>query len=197
MAMPGSFRLGKIANIAVYAHVSWLLILVLLTWSLASGLFVRLFPDWTTATYWITAFLAAVLLFVCVLAHELAHALIAHISGLKVRGITLFIFGGVADIEEDMKRPGVELRVAIAGPITSALLAAAAFLLVLPLRGSGTPGEAILDYLAVTNLLVAVFNLIPGFPLEGRAVGFLNRDTIMRYLHVRQRLHVPEPRSAA
>jgi Zn-dependent protease len=104
--MPGSLRLGRIAGIDIYAHLSWFIVLVLLTWSLASGWFAQLFPGWATTTYWIVAFISALLLFACVLVHELAHALVAQASGLTVRNITLFIFGGVAHIEEDMKRPG-------------------------------------------------------------------------------------------
>jgi Zn-dependent protease/CBS domain-containing protein len=165
--MPGSFRLGKIAGIDIYAHVSWLILLVLLTWSLARGWFVLLFPGWSTTTYWIVAFISAMLLFACVLAHELAHAFVARISGLKVRNITLFIFGGVASIDEDMKRPGIEFWVALAGPLASFLIALVAFLLVLPLHGSKTPVDAVLNYLAITNLFVGIFNLIPGFPLDG------------------------------
>lgn len=168
--MPGSLRLGKIAGIDIYAHLSWFVILVLLTWSLASGWFAQLFPGWATSTYWIVAFISALLLFGCVLVHELAHALVAQASGLTVRNITLFIFGGVAHVEEDMKRPGVEFRVAIAGPIASFLLAGVAFLLVLPLRGSGASAEAALDYLAVANFLLGAFNLLPGFPLDGGRV---------------------------
>ena len=168
--MPGSLRLGKIAGIDIYTHLSWFIILVLLTWSLASGWFAQLFPGWATTTYWIVAFISALLLFGCVLVHELAHALVAQASGLTVRNITLFIFGGVAHVEEDMKRPGVEFRVAIAGPIASFLLAGVAFLLVLPLRGSGASAEAALDYLAVANFLLGAFNLLPGFPLDGGRV---------------------------
>lgn len=168
--MPGSLRLGRIAGIDIYAHLSWFIILVLLTWSLASGWFAQLFPGWATTTYWIVAFISALLLFGCVLVHELAHALVAQASGLTVRNITLYIFGGVAHIEEDMKRPGVEFRVAIAGPIASFLLAVVAFLLVLPLRGSGASAEAVLDYLAVANFLLGAFNLLPGFPLDGGRV---------------------------
>ena len=84
-----------------------------------------------------------------------------------MKNITLFIFGGMASIEEDMQRPGVEFRVAIAGPIASFLLAVVAFLLALPLRGSNASAEAVLDYLAVANFLLGGFNLIPGFPLDG------------------------------
>ncbi|HEU0003990.1 MAG TPA: site-2 protease family protein [Ktedonobacteraceae bacterium] len=168
--MPGSIRLGKIAGIDIHAHLSWFIILVLLTWSLASGWFAQLFPGWATTTYWIAAFISALLLFACVLTHELAHALIARLHGLNVRNITLFIFGGAAHIEEDMQRPGVEFKVAIAGPIASFLLAGAAFLLALPLRGSGASAEAVLDYLTVSNLLLGAFNLFPGFPLDGGRV---------------------------
>jgi Zn-dependent protease/CBS domain-containing protein len=168
--MPGSLRLTKIAGIDVYAHLSWFIILVLLTWSLANDWFAQLFPGWSATTYWIAAFVSALLLFVCVLVHELAHALVARAHGLSVKNITLFIFGGVANIKEEMKRPGVEFQVAIAGPIASFLLAGLAFLLVLPLRGTGASAEAVLDYLIVSNLLLGAFNLIPGFPLDGGRV---------------------------
>ena len=168
--MPGSFRLGKIAGIDIYVHLSWFIVLVLLTWSLASGWFVQLFPGWSTPTYWITAFISALLLFVCVLLHELAHSLIAQVHGLTVKNITLFIFGGVATIKEEMKRSGIEFQIAVVGPITSLFLAAIAFLLAWPFRGSNSPTEAVLDYLAASNFLLGVFNLIPGFPLDGGRV---------------------------
>ncbi len=179
--MPGSLRLGKIAGIDIYAHLSWFIILVLLTWSLADDWFVQAFPGWATTTYWVVAFISALLLFVCVLAHELAHALVAQTSGLTVRKITLLIFGGVAHIEEEVKRPGVEFRVAIAGPIASLLLAVVAFLLALPLQGSGASAEAVLDYLAVSNLVLGAFNLLPGFPLDG---GRVLRSIIWKVTHI-------------
>jgi Zn-dependent protease/CBS domain-containing protein len=165
--VPGSLRLGKIAGIDIYAHFSWFIILILLTWSLASNWFAQVFPAWTAATSWLVAAISALLLFVCVLAHELAHALAARASGSAVRSITLFIFGGVAQLEEEAKRPGVEFRVALAGPIASFLLAGVAFLLAWPLRGSGVAAEAVLDYLAAANFLLAAFNLLPAFPLDG------------------------------
>ncbi|HYU75585.1 MAG TPA: site-2 protease family protein [Ktedonobacteraceae bacterium] len=168
--MTGSLRLGKIAGIDIYAHLSWFIILVLLTWSLASDWFAQLFPGWATTTYWITAFISALLLFACVLVHELTHALVSQAHGLTVKNITLFIFGGVANIEEEVKRPGIEFQIAAVGPIASLLLAAVTFLLALPLRGSNSSAEAILDYLAVSNLVLGVFNLIPGFPLDGGRV---------------------------
>src|SRR6266496_1614494 len=144
-AMPGSLRLGKIAGIAVYAHLSWFILLVLLTWSLASDWFAKSFPGWAATTYWIAAFVSALHLFVCVLAHELGHALVAMAYGLTVRDVTLFIFGGVASFEEDIKRPGVEFQIALAGPAVSMLLAAFSYLLGLRLKGSHASAEAVLD----------------------------------------------------
>ncbi|HEX3642182.1 MAG TPA: site-2 protease family protein, partial [Ktedonobacteraceae bacterium] len=105
--MAGSLRLGKLFGIAIAVHISWFIVLVLLTWSLVSGWFPRFLTGWPTSTYWIVGFISALLLFVCVLIHELAHALVARAHGLTVRGITLFIFGGIAQIDQEMKRPGV------------------------------------------------------------------------------------------
>lgn len=168
--MPGSFRLGKIAGIEISLHVSWFIILVLLTWSLARGWFATLYPGWSTATYWAVSVLAALLLFGSVLAHELAHSLVARARGLAVNSITLFIFGGVSNIEREPTRPGMELQIAIVGPLTSLALGGL-FLLLLWLIGHGnSPLAALFGYLGVTNLLLGVFNLIPGFPLDGGRV---------------------------
>ncbi|HEX6507174.1 MAG TPA: site-2 protease family protein [Chloroflexota bacterium] len=110
------------------------------------------------------------LLFVSVLLHELAHSLVARRSGLPVKNITLFIFGGISNIEQEPKSPGVEFRMAFVGPLTSLLIGAICYLLLLPLRGTRSPLEGILFYLAVTNILLGLFNLIPGFPLDGGRV---------------------------
>src|SRR5260370_2969128 len=93
--MPGSFRIGRIAGIDIFIHVSWIIILVLLTWSLATGWFSVLYPGWSTATYWLFSLISALLLFLSVLLHELAHSLVAPIPGLSVKRITLFIFSPV------------------------------------------------------------------------------------------------------
>ncbi len=162
--MPGSLRIGKIAGIDIYIHVSWIIILVLLTVSLAIGWFPQLYPGQSTATYWIVSLIAALLLFVSVLLHELAHSLVARRRGLPVKNITLFIFGGVSNIEQEPKDPGIEFQVAVVGPLTSLLM------LQLPLQGTNSPLEEILYYLAVTNILLGVFNLIPAFPLDGGRV---------------------------
>ncbi len=91
--MPGSLRLGKIFGIEISVHFSWLIILVLLTWSLAIGWFSVVYPGWSPATYWLVSFSAAVFLFVSVLVHELAHSVVARVRGLPVKNITLFVFG--------------------------------------------------------------------------------------------------------
>src|SRR5256886_12433860 len=168
--MPGSLRIGKIAGSDIYIHVSWIIILVLLTVSLAIGWFPQLYPGQSTATYWIVGLISALLLFVSVLLHELAHSFVARRRGLPVKNITLFIFGGVSNIEREPTSPGVEFQMAFVGPLTSLLIGAVCFLLQLPLRGSNSPLEGILFYLAVTNVLLGIFNLIPGFRLDGGRV---------------------------
>lgn len=168
--MPGSFRIGTLAGIDIYINYSWLIILVFLIWSLATGWFAVLYPGWSPALYWITSTIAALLLFVSVLLHELAHSVVARARGLTVKNITLFIFGGVSNIEQEPSSPGIEFQVAIVGPLTSILIGALAALLLLPLRGNTSPVTAVLGYLAYTNILLGIFNLIPGFPLDGGRV---------------------------
>lgn len=167
--MPGSFRLGKIAGIEIDINYTWIIIVVLITWSLATQ-FMALYPGWGTATYWIVGLVAAILLFVSVLLHELAHSLVARSRGLPVKSITLFIFGGVSNIEREPQSPGVEFWMAIVGPVTSIVIGVIALLLYLPIARTASPLAAILSYLAITNILLGIFNLIPGFPLDGGRV---------------------------
>ncbi len=168
--MPGTFRIGKIAGIDIDIHVSWIIILVLLTVSLATGWFPPLYPGWSITTYWLIAFLSSLLLFVSVLLHELAHSLVARRRGLPVKSITLFIFGGVSNIEREPTSPGIEFQMAFVGPLTSLVIGVVCFLLQVPLRGSNSALAGILFYLAVANILLGLFNLIPGFPLDGGRV---------------------------
>jgi Zn-dependent protease/CBS domain-containing protein len=167
--MPGALRVGKIAGINVFIHVSWLIILALLTWSLARAWFL-LYPGWTTSILWVTSLIAALLLFVSVLFHEIAHSVVARALGLPVKNITLFIFGGVSNIEQEPKSPSAEFKVTIVGPLTSLLLSVLAYFLFLAIPDRTSPLAAILYYLAFANLLLGVFNLIPGFPLDGGRV---------------------------
>ena len=168
--MPGSFRIGRIAGIDIEANVSWLVIVVLLTFSLAVSWFPATVPRQSTLTYWVLGFIAALLLFVSVLLHELAHSLVARARGLPVKSITLFIFGGVSNLQQEPQTPGVEFQMAIVGPLTS-LAVGAVSLVVGTLIGRNAPlVAAVLGYLGVTNLLLGAFNLIPGFPLDGGRV---------------------------
>lgn len=168
--MPGTFRLGKLAGIDINIHISWLIILVFLTWSLATGWFPTLYPGWSPAAYWATGLVASLLLFLSVLLHELAHSVVARARGLPVKNITLFIFGGVSNIEQEPKQPGIEFQMAVVGPLTSLIIGGICFLLLLPLRGIDSPVPATLGYLALTNILLGIFNLLPGFPLDGGRV---------------------------
>jgi Zn-dependent protease len=179
--MEGSFRLGRLAGIEVSVHASWLIAFGVLTLFLVQS-FADLFPRWPALTLWVTAAVGALLLFGCVLAHELSHSLLARARGMAVGGITLFVFGGVTNLHSEAERPDDEFWMALVGPLTSFALAAVAWLLVhwvaapcvalfgaVANRGC-TPTGALLAYLAQANLLLGVFNLIPGFPLDGGRV---------------------------
>lgn len=161
-------KLTKILGIEIWVDYSWLVIFALVTWSLAAGLFPEQYPGLTTSSYWIMGAFAAILLFVCVLLHELSHSYVAGKSGIDVPRITLFIFGGVAQIAEEPKDPKIELNVAVAGPICSLLLALLFWILgKSELVSSNIPILAILKYLTFINIALAIFNLVPGFPLDG------------------------------
>ncbi len=168
--MPGSLRIGKIFGIDIYIHISWVVIIVLLTWSLAVGWFPVLYHGFSAITYWILGFIAAVLLFVSVLLHELAHSVVARTRGLPVKNITLFIFGGVSNIEKEPGSPGIEFQIAVVGPLTSLLIGALALALLYLLGQNTSALAAILWYLGFANILLGIFNLIPGFPLDGGRV---------------------------
>ncbi len=165
-----SFTIARIGGIAIEIHPSWLLIFALITWSLAVGVFPMQFEDWATATYWIIGAIAALLLFVTVLIHEMAHAVVAIRRGLPVPRITLFIFGGVSHLSRQPRTAGEEFAIAAAGPAASlaiAIIAAALSLVVVNLNEQAT---AIVVYIALVNFLLAIFNTLPGFPLDGGRV---------------------------
>jgi Zn-dependent protease/CBS domain-containing protein len=168
--MKSSFRLFRIAGIDIGIHYSWIFIFLLISWSLAQGFFPGYYPGWSTALYWITGVAAALLLFVSVLIHELAHSLVAQAKGLPVGSITLFLLGGVSNLQEEPQKPGVEFVMAIAGPLSSIVLAVIFFILNRIIATPDTPLAAIFFYLALINGILAVFNLLPGFPLDGGRV---------------------------
>jgi Zn-dependent protease/CBS domain-containing protein len=168
--MKGSLRIARIAGIDIGIHYTWILIFVLVGWSLAVGYFPVNYPGWETWLYWMTSILAAILLFVSVIIHELAHSLVAKSRGLPVKSITLFLLGGVSNLETEPEKPGVEFAVAIVGPLSSVAIAAVCWVLnyfnLIPF-GSG---RAIAEYLIIVNVLLAAFNILPGFPLDGGRV---------------------------
>ncbi|MFW6151241.1 MAG: site-2 protease family protein [Chloroflexota bacterium] len=168
--MRSSLRLGRIAGIEVGIHYTWIFIFILVTWSLAQGFFPQYYPGWDRVSYWATGVVAALLLFVSVLLHELAHSLVAQARGMRVQSITLFIFGGVSNIEEEAERPRVEFTMAIVGPLTSLVLAGLFWALVQTVADRQSPLAAMLSYLALINAILGVFNLVPAFPLDGGRV---------------------------
>ncbi len=168
MDLTSGIMLARIRGIAIRVHWSWIFIFTLLTWALATGFFEMEFEEWTSEQRWLAAAGTAVLFFTSVLLHELSHAFVALAYKMKVPSITLFIFGGVSNIEGEMESPRQEFRIAIAGPIMSALLAVI-FIVVgvfVPWVNLGI----IFIYLGFVNGLLAVFNLLPGFPLDGGRV---------------------------
>jgi Zn-dependent protease/CBS domain-containing protein len=168
--MPGSFRIARIAGINIEANVSWLVVVVLLAFSLAVTWFPSAAPRQSAATYWILGFIASLLLFASVLLHELAHSLVARARGLPVSSITLFIFGGVSNLQQEPQSPGVEFVMAIVGPLTSLVIGGVSLFLGLAIGHNSPLVSAVLNYLGIANLLLGVFNLIPGFPLDGGRV---------------------------
>ncbi len=163
--MNGTIRVGNLFGIPFYIHPSWFLVLGLVTWSYSSGLGAQ-FPLLSGGLALLLGLMTALLLFASVVAHELGHSFVAKAQGIDVKSITLFIFGGLASLEKESKTPAEAFWVAIAGPLVSLLL----FGLFIAI-GFGTvtsgPLAAILGVLASVNLALALFNLIPGLPLDG------------------------------
>lgn len=165
----GRVTIARIWGIPLSVHVSWLLVFALVASSLAAGYFPERQPGWGAATRWALGALTSLAFFASVLVHELGHSRVALRYGIPIRGITLFVFGGVAQIGREPDSPGAEFRIAIAGPLTSLALAAL-------FGGVGTVAGSIALvsvpalWLARINLAVALFNLLPGFPLDGGRV---------------------------
>jgi Zn-dependent protease/CBS domain-containing protein len=177
--MGGSIRLGSLLGFEIRLDFSWFLVLCLTTWSLSSGVFPTVY-HFSPAMSWPLGFTAALLLFASVLVHELSHALAARQQGMEVTGITLFLFGGVAQLKEEPSSPRAEFLIAGVGPVTSLALGAACLglSLSLPIHGMLRPVAAVLNYLGIVNIALALFNLVPGFPLDG---GRLLRSVIWHF----------------
>ncbi len=170
--MDDSIRLGRIAGIPVGLNWSVLVILWLITWSLAAHRFPQEFAGHSPSAYWTTALVTAVLFFASLLAHELGHALVARRKGVRVEGITLWLFGGVAKLSGEASTPGAELRIALVGPAVS-IGAGMVFGLVAIALDTAGAAELVVGaaaWLALINVVLAVFNLIPAAPLDGGRV---------------------------
>lgn len=162
--MNNNIRVGNLFGIPFYVNPSWFLVPALVTWVYGSQL--QNFPQLVGVTPWLLGLVAALLLFSSVLAHELGHSFVAIKQGITVNSITLFIFGGLASLEEDSKTPGEAFSVAIAGPVVSLILFGVFTFLEVSLPLS-QPLSAVVGLLATVNLILALFNMIPGLPLDG------------------------------
>jgi Zn-dependent protease/CBS domain-containing protein len=163
--MGQSIRIGRILGVQIGLHPSWFVIALLLTYTIAAGQLPEAYPNWDGALYWVVGAVISLLFFGSVLAHEMSHALVARRFGLKVKEITLFIFGGAASLEGETKRPRDEALIAGAGPLTS--LAIGAILIGVDLVIGQPQLGAIVGWLGFINFTLGLFNLIPGFPMDG------------------------------
>ena len=165
-------NLFEIFGFKIRVDPSWLLIAALIVWTLSTAYFPAELPNLKQADYIALGVVAMLGLFISLILHELAHSLVARQFGLEVGGITLFIFGGVAELEQEPSSPESEFWIAIAGPAMSLLLAGLSYLLLFMLAGDGLSGSVrtVLTYLGFINLVLAIFNLVPAFPLDGGRV---------------------------
>ena len=166
----GGIPLGRFFGISVRLHWSWFLIFALVTWLLGAYYFPDRYPHWSTTTHWVTGVGTSILFFSSVLAHELAHSLVAKAAGIQIRSITLFIFGGVSQITKEPEKPGVEFRMAVAGPGTSLILSSVFWGVYFAAKNSVEPLAGLAFWLGYINAALAAFNMIPGFPLDGGRV---------------------------
>jgi len=187
-------QLFEIFGFKLKVDPSWLLIAALIVWSLSTSYFPEALPDQTSRFYTVLGIVAMLGMFASLILHELSHSLVARSYGLKVGGITLFIFGGVAELEEEPHDPKSEFQIAIAGPLMSLLLAVV-FYGAASLTTTGTEPSvagALFAYLALINLMLAVFNMIPAFPLDGgrmlRAVIWRVTQDLLRATRIASRI---------
>jgi len=184
--MGNAFNLGRVFGIQFRLHYTWFIIFLLVSVSLSWIVFPGNYPGWSQLLYWIIGITASLLFFASVLAHELTHSLVGVANGIPIKSITLFIFGGVAQMTREAARPGDEVKMAVAGPACSLILGGLFYSVSFFARNVAEPVAAMAFYLAYINVAVAVFNLIPGFPLDGgrvfrsilwRVTGNYNRST--------------------
>ncbi len=168
--MIGTFKLGRFFGFEISVHWSWIFIFFLVTWTFADSILSDAFPDWTGFQRWSVGAAIAIVFFISILLHEVSHSLVARRYGVPVTGITLFVFGGVSNLSKEPENAGQEFWIAIVGPLTSIAIAglfAIGYVVLDPIDAGA--GEVSLS-LAVINGAIGIFNLTPGFPLDGGRV---------------------------
>ena len=165
-------KLFELSGFEVRIDLSWLVIAVLVTWSLAKGLFPYWHPHLSNETYWTMGVAGALGLFISIVAHEFCHSLVARKFGMPMKGITLFIFGGVAEMGDEPPTARAEFMMAIVGPLSSLVIGGICYLVSRwgEAGGWNTPVNAVTYYLFYINVILAAFNLLPAFPLDGGRV---------------------------
>ncbi len=160
--------LFKLFGIQLRLDVSWFIVATLVVWSLATGVFPSLYPNLTTGVYWVMGVVGTIGLFASIVVHEFFHALVARRNQIPMRGITLFIFGGVAEMGAEPPAPRAELSMSAAGPAASIAISLLGFWITHAARGVWpVPVTGVIHYLALLNAVLAGFNLLPAFPLDG------------------------------
>lgn len=168
--LKGGIPLGRIFGVSIRLHYSWFIIFILVTWALAAGYFPTVYPNWSQALYWGIGLATSLLFFASVLAHELCHSVVAQAAGIPVKSITLFVFGGVSQISREPQTAGVEFRMALAGPLSSLVIAGIFWGIRVATIDVNQPVTALAYWLAWINAVLAGFNLIPAYPLDGGRV---------------------------
>lgn len=168
--MVGTFRIGRVLGIEINVHWSWLFIFFLVTWTFATGILKEFYPEWASSRRWVVGAGISLVFFLSILLHELSHSLLARHYRIPVSSITLFVFGGVSNLGKEPESARQEFLIAVVGPLTSlaiALLLTGGYFLLTPLdEGAG----GVSANLAVINFAIGIFNLLPGFPLDGGRV---------------------------
>jgi len=163
------FKLFKLLGFEVGLDPSWVILAVLIAWSLSTGFFPFQYKNLSTQTYWLMGIVGAIGLFLSIVAHEFTHSIVARLHGMPMKGITLFIFGGVAEMGDEPPNAKAEFQIAVVGPLSS--LAIAVIFYAISILGVQTgwpqPVNGVVSYLAMINGLLMLFNLIPAFPLDG------------------------------
>jgi Zn-dependent protease len=166
----GTIRIGRILGFEVNIHWSWIFIFFLVTWTFAAGLLPELYPEWTSSRRWVVGGAISLIFFLSILLHEMSHSIVARRYGLPVTSITLFIFGGVSNLGKEPESARQEFWIAIVGPLTSIAIAAVFAVAYVVLEPIEDGAASVALYLAFINTAIGIFNLVPGFPLDGGRV---------------------------